>query len=59
MYLGQYEKALAFLEKAMKIAADIAKQSDHQICDPDAFSVCPALLGNCCRYARTCTALFV
>jgi len=59
MYLGQYEKALGFLEKAMKIAAEIAKQSDHEICDPDDFSVCPALLGNCCRYARTFTVLFV
>jgi len=59
MYLGQYEKALGFLEKAMKIAAEIAKQSDHEICDTDDFSVNPAQLGNCCRYARTFTVPFV
>jgi len=50
LYLGQFEKALGFLEKAMKIA----KQSDH-----GDLSVNPAELGNCCRYARTFTVLFV
>jgi tetratricopeptide (TPR) repeat protein len=50
LYLGQFEKALGFLEKAMKIA----KQSDH-----DDLSVNPTQLGNCCRYARTFTVLFV